>query len=80
MYLMLGDYDEAINRIRERIMLDGDNFIAHCISCGFDWEIYDPLRDDPRFQDQFQTLVAEYERRKTVNRERVQALIAEAGF
>lgn len=75
-FIQLNDTAAALASLRERIMMEEDNFIPQCIFCRFESSLYEPLRDNPEFQE----LVAEYERRRAVNAAQVRELIAEAGF
>jgi len=76
LYLLAGDPDRAIQLIRDRVRLPGDNFIPLCLHCSFSSPLFESLAGNAEFEQ----LVVEYERRKSINAERMRAMIEEAGY
>jgi hypothetical protein len=62
--------------MRERIQLPGNDFVPFCSTCSFASPNWESLMGN----NEFEQLVAEYERRKTITAERMEAMIEEAGY
>lgn len=75
-FLLLGDKAAALDTMRRKIELPGNDVMLQCYFCSFASPVYESLQDDAEFQ----RLVAEYDRRVAASAAAAQAMIAAAGF
>jgi TolB-like protein/tetratricopeptide (TPR) repeat protein len=76
LFLLAGDTAQAMELMRERIQLPDNDFVPFCAHCSFASPMWESLMGN----NEFEQLVAEYERRKTITAERMEAMIEEAGY